>query len=60
LMNSWSFYTTVLPIFAAIILGVGYMVWLITASKQDAGIATGIAAAGAAYMVGYCDGKSHK
>ncbi len=59
-MNSWSFYTIVVPIFVAIILGVGYVAWLITASKQDAGIATGIAAAGAAYVVGYFDGKSSR
>lgn len=59
-MSRWTFYTTALPIFAAVILGVGYVVWLITASKQDAGVATGIVTAGAAYVVGYFDGKSSK
>jgi len=59
-MSRWTFYTTALPIFAVIILGVGYLVWLITGSKQDAGIATGIATSGVAYVIGYFDGKSSK
>ena len=51
---------TALPLFIVIMFGVGYLVWLVTGSKQAAGIAGGIIGVGAGYVIGYYDGKSSK
>jgi hypothetical protein len=59
-MNNWTFYATVVLISAAILIGQGYVIWLITGSKQTGTIVMVAVGASIVCVIAFFDDRFPK